>query len=289
VTIRIPSSAPPGPPGESPEEPRYPWQLFVGMLAAILVGGAVLGLLMGVNPLTFQKLAPERQTTPIVTAAPISAAPASTTVPVVRATVAPAPEPAATPVPAQAAPVITTTAAPAGAVQAPTAAATGPTSTGGTLAQSTSAPAVPTTAPDAQAEPTPVQAQVSPDLASAILQAYNAYWSVRLRASGDPNDSSLELERVMDGEELETAKQALTKYRAAGSAFQTTVRHQIWITYATPTEATVVDRYTGNSTRLDLSTKQPDGSEPVVESYTEAFLLKSVDGVWKVVGTQPEG
>src|SRR5712691_1928975 len=68
MSIRTPSNAPAGQECGPPSEPPYPWQLFVGMLLAILVVGAVLALLLGVNPLTCQKMASGAEPTQIATA-----------------------------------------------------------------------------------------------------------------------------------------------------------------------------------------------------------------------------
>jgi hypothetical protein len=281
VTIRSPSSAPPGPPGESPEEPRYPWQLFVGMLAAILAGGAVLGLLMGVNPLTFQKLAPARQTTPIAATAP----PANTALALAPETAATKPQEAATPALAPATPAVAATTVPAGA---PTSAATGPTTTSGALPQGTSAPVAPATAPDTNTGSTQVQAQVSPELASAILQAYNDYWSIRVRAMSDPANANIDLGSVMAGDELAIARKTLAEYRSGGDAFQTTVKHQIWLTRATVDEAEVVDQYTASTLKIDPATRFPVEPQPGVEQLTGRFVLQPLDGVWKVVAESYE-
>src|SRR5207253_2666435 len=98
----------------------------------------------------------------------------------------------------------------------------------------------PTTAPtgqlnptEVQAEATPVQAAVPSDLAAAIVQGYSNYWSVRVSAMRDPSDTTIHLESVMAGDELQSAYKTLAQYREAGAAFDTTVRHQIWITNAT--------------------------------------------------------
>jgi hypothetical protein len=132
-----------------------------------------------------------------------------------------------------------------------------------------------------------VEAAVPPELAAAIMQGYNNYWSVRVRASGDPSDPNLDLQSVMAEGELQAANETLAQYRQEGVAFRTTVHHQIWITSATPSEASVVDEYSGESVRLNLDSKQPDGSDPVSESYADVFVLKNMGGAWKVVSQQP--
>jgi hypothetical protein len=143
--------------------------------------------------------------------------------------------------------------------------------------------AEPTAVSNEQAEPTPVQAAVPAELAAAIIQGYDNYWSVRVRAMGDPGGTSLDLASVMDGDELAVAQKTLSEYQNAGEAYQTTVKHQIWITRATPTEADIVDQYTASTLRIDPTTKDPVEPEPEVEQLTGMFALESIDGAWKVV------
>jgi hypothetical protein len=129
-----------------------------------------------------------------------------------------------------------------------------------------------------------VQVAVSPELAAAIIQGYDNYWSVRVRAMGNPSDTSIDLASVMAGDELQTAYKTMADYRDAGEAFQTTVHHKIWITHATTDEAAVVDWFTGESVKIDPSTKEPVNSDQVEEQFTSTFLLQNFGGTWKVVG-----
>jgi hypothetical protein len=256
------------------------------MLLAILVGGAILALALGLNPLTFQKFGTEPEANPAVATSVVVAntpAAGATVAPVGEA--APAVAPTAIPTPVAAGPAAVQTAAPAAtpvarAEQRETAATT-------TAAEPTVQAAEPTAVSNDQAEPTPVQAAVPADLAAQIIQGYDNYWSVRVQASGDPNNLSVDLGSVMADDELQAANETLAQYRQQGVAFSTTVHHQIWITAATANEATVVDRYVGQSVRLNLDSKQPDGSDPVTESYADAFALRNIGGVWKVVRQQP--
>ena len=290
MSVRTPSTAPSGAPGGSPDERPYPWRLFVGMLLAILVGGAILAVMLGLNPLTFQRFAPATQPTSVATALPVSA-PATT---VTRATATGSTAAAAAPMQTQAStpatgvapsaaqtplPLATTVAAPAVATAVP----------------ATQVVIAPTTAPTPEptraattAEATPIQAAVSPELAAAIIQGYDNYWSVRVRAIGDPADTSIGLESVMAGQELSAAYETLAEYRDAGEAYQATVHHQIWLTQATSNAAEIVDRFTATTIKLDPQTKQPVETTPQVEHITGRFLLQSVDGVWKVVGRRQE-
>jgi hypothetical protein len=81
----------------------------------------------------------------------------------------------------------------------------------------------------------------------------------------------------------------MSDYRDRGEAYKTDVHHQVWITDASPTGATVVDVYTATSVSLDPTTKQPlDNSQPIVEQRRDAFRLALIDGSWKVVDEPPE-
>jgi hypothetical protein len=157
-----------------------------------------------------------------------------------------------------------------------------------TAAEPTVQAAEPTGVSNEQAEPTPVQVAVPAELAAAIIQGYDNYWSVRVRAMADPSDSSIDLESVMAGDELQTAYKTLADYRDAGEAFQTTVHHSIWITRATSDDAAVVDRFSGESIKIDPGTGQPVSSNQITEKFSSTFLLKNIDGTWKVVGQSQE-
>jgi hypothetical protein len=258
------------------------------MLIAILIGGAILALALGLNPLTFQKFGAEPEATPAALATPVVAA----NTPAARATVAPAGvaapavAPTAIPTPVATAPAAVQTAAPAAtpvarAEQSESAATT-------TVSEPTVQAAEPTAVSNEQAEPTPVQATVPSDLAAAIIQGYDNYWSVRVRAMGDPSDSSIDLESVMANEELAAARQTLGEYRDDGEAYQATIHHQIWITQANPGAAEIVDQFTATTLKLDPGTKQPVETTAQVEHITGRFLLQPIGGVWKVVGRAQE-
>jgi hypothetical protein len=143
MSLRTPSttsSGPSGQPGGPHTEPPYPWRLFVGMLLAIVVGGAIFAVALGLNPLTFQRSGAGVEATP-VTAAPTVLAP---TAPVATAT------PASNSTPAQAAvvtaqaggaPAAVQTQAAVPTAQATTLPAVTPATTGATTAP-TNAPAV---------------------------------------------------------------------------------------------------------------------------------------------------
>jgi hypothetical protein len=126
------------------------------------------------------------------------------------------------------------------------------------------------------------------DLAQAIMQGYSNYWTVRANAIRDPSDTSIDLESVMAGSELAGAQKTLADFRNEGEAGYSTVKHTIWITDASVDSATIVDRYTATTVVIDPNTKEPTGADPLVQRFSDRFFLSNVDGVWKVVGEEPE-
>jgi len=161
----------------------------------------------------------------------------------------------------------------------------------------TSAPTVQSNPTEVQAAPTPVQVALPVDLAAAIVQGYSNYWTVRVNALRDPDPANPDLESVMVGTELSRAQQLLSGYQQQGTAYDSDVKHQIWITQASADVATVVDRYVATSgkvqpTSLELVTP---GSAPNVERLATTFSLQNIGGTWKVVdqishveGTDPK-
>jgi hypothetical protein len=138
---------------------------------------------------------------------------------------------------------------------APAATATAVTPPAAAAPQAPTATSAPTAQPEAQ--PTPVAITPPADLAQAILQGYSNYWTIRIQAMRDPNDTSVDLESVMSGTELAIAQKTIADYRGRGEAYSTKVSHQVWITNVTPTEATIVDLYTATSQVLDPATSEP--------------------------------
>jgi hypothetical protein len=325
IDPRRPTTTPNPNPGEPQrkQEPSFNWRVSVGMATGLLV---LFGVLFGLRALDIfppkpaedpqiaavratlsalptQQPAPAVQPTPASTQAPAPATlgaialstPAATGAAPAAATVASAPTTAPTPAAALQSSTQTQTVLATGTQfdTAPTPVAT--TSALGipTVATGNTAPSAPETSPttvanSASAQPTPVAINLPADLANAILQGYSNYWTVRVNAMRDPQDASIDLGSVMAESELAGAQKTLAQYRDAGEAFQSDVKHTIWITDATPDEAVVVDRYVGNTVFLDPSTKEPLGSQPVVQSFSDRFLLKKIEGTWKVVQEEPE-
>jgi hypothetical protein len=138
------------------------------------------------------------------------------------------------------------------------------------------------------AQPTPVAINLPADLANAILQGYTNYWNVRVKAMRDPADTTIDLASTMAGTELVIARKTMADYQARGEAYSSDVHHEIWITSAGASDATVIDVYTVTSQPLDPETKEPMNSAPIVEHARDQFQLQLVDGAWKVVDEPPE-
>jgi hypothetical protein len=71
--------------------------------------------------------------------------------------------------------------------------------------------------------------------------------------------------------------------RENNEAGYSTVKHTIWIVYATDQDAVIVDRYIAQTVKLDPDSKAPLEPEPTVEQYSDTFRLQNFDGAWKVV------
>lgn len=281
MSVPTPSTAPPGTSGGPPTEPPYPWRLFVGMLLAILVGGAVLALAVGLNPLTFQRLGPTTQQTPITTPRPVAggAVAAATAQAAIAPTMTPPNLALAAPTTV---PSVASTSTPVTAAVAAT-----PVVIAGTVSPENT---VTVRSSGAGLDSTPVvPAGVDPKLANAVVDAYIRYWDARARATGDPfaRDVDAELAGVMSGTELAKAQQSVADFRADGRVYLVHVDHQIQLQRATSQEALIIDQFTSTARKIEPDTRVPVDSQPVIEHRTDAFLLRLIDGTWKVVD-EPE-
>ena len=302
-----PGQEPVGRPPETPSdaEPPYRWRTFFIWAAGIVL---LFGVLIALRELhifprpagddpeiaaakaTQQALMTAAVLTPRPTVAPTRAPTvAPTAQPATRATTALTSQPAVAPtvqptaraesvpppstavmpaiVPTGAPPEPTT--APAGAQGEGTAAGAG-----GAVTEATAAAAVP---------------GVDPAITAQVMQAYQDYWSVRLAAIRDPNGTTPNLESVMADTELARARQVLTEYRESGRAYGTSIEHHVEVMYIKPNEALLVDQFTSTSKKLNPETRQPLDDAPVVEQRRDPFLLRPVDGTWKVVDEPREG
>jgi hypothetical protein len=295
------------------QEPAFNWRVSLGIAIGLVV---LFGALFGLRALHIFPREPGQD--PEIAAARATQAALQT-----QAVLAPKPTTGAVAVPAAAptvnppefaTPAPIPTRAPTPPATQQSVAASQPAPTTATLSQTAGAPvgtsptvqstAEPTTVPSLGSSavatptalanpistagaPTPVAVNLPADLANAILEGYSNYWTVRLNAMRDP-DTSIDLASVMADKELAGAQKTLAQYRDGGEAFDATVKHTIWITRATAEEAVVVDRYSGKTTQLDPSTKEPLSPDPLIQNFSDRFLLRNMDGAWKVVQEEPE-
>jgi hypothetical protein len=305
---RVPTGAPLPSDGGGPSSPRrepgFNWRISVGMFVGLAI---LFGVLFGLRALhifppepgqdaeiaaaratqaalgTQEALAPQPtvavagvpQVAPTMAAATSAAQVRPAATPATAQQLAPAAAPELqTPVPI----TVPTTQPVIAATPAPT-------------LEATTAPTVQSNPTEVQAAPTPVQANLPADQAAAIVQGYSNYWTVRVNALHDPDPANPDLESVMVGTELSRAQQLLSGYQQQGTAYQSDVKHQIWITQASPDIATVVDRYVATSVKVQPTSLEPvtPGSAPNVERLTTTFSLQNIGGTWKVVDQRGGG
>ena len=99
----------------------------------------------------------------------------------------------------------------------------------------------------------------------------------------DPADGSIDLGSVMAESELAGAQKTIDQYREAHQAFESDVKHTIWITSANADKAVIVDQFTATTLPVDPDTKAPLDANASVENRTDTFELQHLDGAWKVV------
>jgi hypothetical protein len=305
---RAPTGAPPPPkggPGGSPRrEAGFNWRISAGMFVGLAI---LFGVLFGLRALhifppepgqdaeiaaaraTQAALGTQEALAPRPTAAVAGVPQAAPTTP--GAASAAQVRPAATPATAQ---QPAPTAAPEAQTPAPITVPTTQPVIGATPAptlEATTAPTVQANPTEVQAAPTPVQASLPADLAAAIVKGYSNYWTVRVNALRDPDPANPDLESVMVGTELSRAQQLLSGYQQQGTAYDSDVKHQIWITQASADVATVVDRYVATSVKVQPTSVEPvtPGSAPNVERLTTTFSLQNIGGTWKVVDQRAGG
>lgn len=308
--VVAPPSPPVGPPEGTDTEGRVSWRFVAGFAVGIAVlVGALYVLLHALR-------APDAPvvTAPVV-ATPATAAPAQTSAPVAVPTVQPTTAPTSTlGVVAGATTQPATKSGPAPTSAPLTAPMAAPTSAG---AIATALPAGPTTAPAAppvavateqgtpeafttsssvtpgdgapsSQPPSSGGTSIDADLAAQVLNAYSRYWSVRVLAMADPARTDLDLESVMADKELTGARKTLSDLQEQGKAARSSVEHHLWVTYASPDQAQVLDEFTTTSEKLDPATKEPVDAAAIIEHQRTTFLLQNNDGRWKVVDERAE-
>ena len=168
-----------------------------------------------------------------------------------------------------------------------------PAVTGTTSAQAAGGGVQPTTQPAVAPPATPVSASptavetvgglrvANSPLEREIEAAYLHYWDVRSQAFLDLDTTHLP--EVMAGPELARAEVQISQLKAQGRAGRLDVEHRIAFVNVSPEDATVYDEYLNRSVFLDTATGQELHTDepPAVEKVS--FVMKKVDGTWKVV------
>jgi hypothetical protein len=147
--------------------------------------------------------------------------------------------------------------------------------------------ALTTTAPTV-GEPSPTQAipastptpTVSPELATEVGDAYQAYWQVRAQALYDLDTSHLP--EVMSGDHLAAVQARIDELRSEGRAIDTEVDHNFVVIQAVGDDAEVADSYVDNSVYVDLQDKS-QLTTPTKQMLNEVYVMNRTDGIWRVV------
>jgi hypothetical protein len=128
-----------------------------------------------------------------------------------------------------------------------------------------------------------------PEVAAAVSDAYQRYWSVRADAllNLDPTG----LDQVAAGDELAALEKNIKDLRAQGRAVKTDVQHHLSVLTAFDDKALVSDRVRDSSVYVNPEDDQPLPGEVAPSSPDEApevtsvYELQLVDGTWKVVSS----
>src|SRR6266542_2470484 len=300
------SVTPQRPPGLGPPDGHdtAPWrsgrplwqQFLIGAVGVLLVVGVILIVvrLWAIPALQSRGaevgVAGEATLTALQTQQALTPRPTPTVAPMVQPTTAPTVAPTLAPTPA---PAVAPTGVPTVQPTATVAAVVQP-------AEITSpAPTAPPLVGDVvEVNGTPVLAvngtplplpTVRPDMAAAVLDAYQRYWSVRADAllRLDPTG----LDQIATGDELAALDKNIEDLRAQGRAVKTDVQHHMSVLTAFDDKALVSDRIRDSSVYVSPEDNQPLPGEVAPSSPDEApevtsvYELELVDGTWKVVSS----
>lgn len=119
------------------------------------------------------------------------------------------------------------------------------------------------------------------ELERTILAAYIHYWEVRQQAYLDLDTSHLS--EVMAGAELDREIKQIRDLKAKGWGMKIDVEHHVSFALLADDHATIYDPYLNRTLYIDATTKQeyPTGDPPTIEKVS--FVLKKIDGIWKVI------
>jgi hypothetical protein len=125
---------------------------------------------------------------------------------------------------------------------------------------------------------------ITPELVAELETAYKQYWQIRAEALYTLDDSRIG--EVMDDEHLKSVKRLIQDLRVEGRAIDTDIQHSYRIREATESEAKIHDSYVSNSVYIDVNSRRTL-TKPAADRLLEAYELKRIAGVWKVVSLVP--
>lgn len=120
-----------------------------------------------------------------------------------------------------------------------------------------------------------------PTLPREVEQAYLKYWEVYSDAL-----LSLDASRVADvaaDEELRRIREEVREFRQRNTAVRVRVAHSYGVFDVKEAEAKVIDRVLNRSFAVDPITKQPSERDVEGKYVEDVYLLRKMNGVWKVV------
>lgn len=119
-----------------------------------------------------------------------------------------------------------------------------------------------------------------------VARAYLRYWDVYSEAMLSLDVSKLP--EVTAAARLQEAQEEVADLKAGGVAARIQVAHRLRVLSATAQEASIWDEYVDSSFAIDPSTKQPIGAPGASERVISTYVLRPINGAWKVVGGRKE-
>lgn len=119
-----------------------------------------------------------------------------------------------------------------------------------------------------------------------VARAYLRYWDIYAEAMLTLDVSKLP--EVTAAARLQEAQEEVADLKAGGVAARIQVAHRLRVLSATAQEASIWDEYVDSSFAVDPSTKQPIGAPGASERVISTYVLRLINGAWKVVGGRRE-
>jgi hypothetical protein len=119
-----------------------------------------------------------------------------------------------------------------------------------------------------------------------VEQAYLRYWDVYAAALLDLDASWLG--EVATGDELRRIQEEIATNRQRGNAVRVDVAHSYVIVDVTSDEARLADEILDKSFTVDPVTKNPPRGSNAGKTVRDLFVLKKVDGTWRVASSTRE-